>query len=83
MMSSPQDSNGGEMPPYGMRNMPSGMPQGPNPMVKIKIIFLFNHFSCVKYHDPHLTHIPSMPPDISHHGSINGIYLNKFFIQQN
>jgi hypothetical protein len=39
MMSSPQDSNGGEMPPYGMRNMPSGMPQGPNPMVKIKMIF--------------------------------------------
>jgi len=36
MMPSPQDSNGGEMPPYGMRNMPSGIPPGPNPMV-IKI----------------------------------------------
>ncbi|CAF1243370.1 unnamed protein product [Rotaria magnacalcarata] len=58
MMSSPQDSNGGEMPPYGMRNMSGGMPPGPNPM----------------YHDPHLTHMSSMQPDMSHHGSINGDY---------
>jgi hypothetical protein len=27
------DSNGGEMQPYGMRNMPPGMGPGPNPMV--------------------------------------------------
>ena len=33
MMPSPQDSNGGEMQPYSMRNMPGGMPPGPNPMV--------------------------------------------------
>ena len=33
MMPSPQDSNSGEMPPYGMRNIPGGMPPGPNPMV--------------------------------------------------
>jgi hypothetical protein len=39
MMPSPQDSNGGEMPPYGMRNMPGGMPPGPNPMVKRNYLF--------------------------------------------
>ncbi|CAF1212105.1 unnamed protein product [Rotaria sordida] len=42
MMPSPQDSNSGEMQPYGMRNIPTGMGHGPNPM----------------YHDPHLTHMP-------------------------
>lgn len=77
MMPSPQDSNGAEMPPYGMRNMPGGMPPGPNPMVRRVIIFRMNayfHYSMfVKYHDPHLTHMTSMPPDMSHHGSINGI----------
>jgi hypothetical protein len=48
MMPSPQDSNGGEMPPYGMRNMPGGMPPGPNPMVKkisIKICFTILFYS--------------------------------------
>ncbi|CAF0840704.1 unnamed protein product [Adineta steineri] len=55
MMPSPQDSNSGEMQSYGMRNMPTGMGPGPNPM----------------YHDPHLAHIP---PEMIHHGSINGDY---------
>jgi hypothetical protein len=40
MMPSPQDSNGGEMQPYGMRNMPGGMPPGPNPMVNKNSSFL-------------------------------------------
>ncbi len=39
MMPSPQDSNGGEMPPYGMRNMPGGIPPGPNPMVNKNDLF--------------------------------------------
>jgi hypothetical protein len=39
MMPSPQDTNGGEMQPYGMRNMPGGMPPGPNPMVNITLSF--------------------------------------------
>ncbi|CAF1031790.1 unnamed protein product [Adineta ricciae] len=56
MMSSPQDSNNGEMQPYVMRNMPPGMGPGPTPM----------------YHDSHLSH---MPPDMMHHGSINGTPL--------
>ena len=74
MMPSPQDSNSGEMPPYGMRNIPSGMPPGPNPMVtEIPFFSLSKHFS-IQYHDPHLPHMSSIPPDIPHHGSINGIY---------
>jgi hypothetical protein len=41
MMPSPQDSNGGEMTPYGMRNMPGGMPPGPNPMVTKNMIEIY------------------------------------------
>jgi hypothetical protein len=53
MMPSPQDSNGGEMPPYGMRNIPSGMPPGPNPMVTLHYYEnIFNHsiFSSITIH---------------------------------
>lgn len=44
MMPSPQDSNSGEMPPYGMRNIPSGMPPGPNPMVSQTASEPLKHF---------------------------------------
>ncbi len=84
MMPSPQDSNGGEMQPYGMRNMPGGMPLGSNPMVNQTPLFSSQHlysFSSLKYHDPHLAHMPSIPPDISHHGSINGIDSRYYSIE--
>lgn len=61
MMPSPQDSNGSEMPSYGIRNIPGGMPPGPNTI----------------YHDPHLSHMSSIPSDMGHHNSMNGEYESE------
>lgn len=82
MSASPQDPNGAEMGPYGMRPMTGGMPTGPNPMVvdknqsmisllEMNEIFIFLSFY-QQYHEPHLNHLQPMPSEISHHGSLNG-----------